>query len=89
MASTSRLTLPPVLLLSLHAGALADKAPKRTLLLATQSVAMISALLLALLLFSGPIQVWHVLLAALIGGIVSASVDSRPPRPYNCITTDW
>lgn len=62
----------PVLLLSLHAGALADKAPKRTLLLATQSVSMVSALLLALLLFSGQIQVWHVLLAALIGGIISA-----------------
>jgi len=62
----------PVLLLSLPAGALADKAPKRTLLLATQSVSMISALMLALLLFSGTIQVWQVLLAALIGGIVSA-----------------
>jgi MFS family permease len=62
----------PVLLLSLPAGALADKAPKRSLLLATQSVSMISALLLALLLFSGQIQVWHVLLAALIGGTVSA-----------------
>ena len=62
----------PVLLLSLPAGALADKAPKRTLLLMTQSVSMISALLLALLLFSGQIQVWHVLLAALLGGIVSA-----------------
>ena len=62
----------PVLLLSLHAGALADKAPKRTLLLVTQSVSMISALLLALLLYSGLIQVWHVLAAALIGGIVAA-----------------
>jgi MFS family permease len=62
----------PVLLLSLPAGALADKAPKRTLLLITQSVAMISALLLALLLFIGHIQVWHVLVAALLGGIVAA-----------------
>jgi MFS family permease len=62
----------PVLLLSLHAGALADKAPKRTLLLITQSVAMISALVLALLLFIGQIQVWHVLVAALLGGIMSA-----------------
>jgi MFS family permease len=62
----------PVLLLSLPAGALADKAPKRTLLLITQSVAMISALLLALLLFIGQIQVWHVLVAALLGGIVAA-----------------
>jgi MFS family permease len=62
----------PVLLLSLPAGALADRAPKRRLLLATQTVAMFSALLLALLLFSGQIQVWHVLLAALVGGIVAA-----------------
>jgi MFS family permease len=62
----------PVVLLSLPAGALADKAPKRTLLLITQSVSMISALVLALLLFSGQIQSWHVLLAALLGGIVSA-----------------
>src|SRR6266498_1468841 len=62
----------PVLVCSLPAGALADKAPKRTLLLVTQSVSMISALLLALLLFIGQIQVWHVLAAALIGGIVAA-----------------
>ena len=62
----------PVLLLSLPAGALADKAPKRTLLLITQSVSMISALLLALLLFTGQIQGWHVLVAALLGGVVSA-----------------
>jgi MFS family permease len=62
----------PVLVLSLPAGALADKMPKRTLLLATQSVSMLSALLLALLLYSGQIQVWHVLLAALVGGVVSA-----------------
>ena len=71
----------PVLLLSLHAGALADKAPKRTLLLITQSVAMISALALALLLYSGQIQVWHVLLAALIGGIVAA-VDNPARQAF-------
>jgi MFS family permease len=71
----------PVVLLSLPAGALADKAPKRTLLLITQSAAMISALLLALLLYIGQIQVWHVLLAALIGGIVSA-VDNTARQAF-------
>src|SRR3954469_9143082 len=55
----------PVLLLSGPAGPRADKAPKLTLLLITQSGAMISALLLALLLYTDQIQVWHVLLAAL------------------------
>src|SRR5262245_58159769 len=49
----------PVLVCSLPAGTLADRLPKRPLLLATQLVAMILALLLALLLFSGMIQVWH------------------------------
>jgi MFS family permease len=62
----------PVLLISLPAGALADRAPKRLVLLAVQTISMFSALLLALLLFSGLIQVWHVLIAALVGGIVSA-----------------
>jgi MFS family permease len=62
----------PVLLFSLPAGALADRLPKRRLLLAMQSISMISALLLGLLLYSGLIQVWHILLAALVGGTVSA-----------------
>jgi MFS family permease len=62
----------PVLLFSLSAGALADRLPKRRLLLAMQSISMISALLLGLLLYSGLIQVWHILLAALVGGTVSA-----------------
>ena len=62
----------PVLVISLPAGALADRAPKRLVLLAVQTIAMLSSLLLALLLFTGMIEVWHVLVAALVGGIVSA-----------------
>ncbi|HET9224111.1 MAG TPA: MFS transporter [Roseiflexaceae bacterium] len=62
----------PVLVISLPAGALADRAPKRLVLLAVQTIAMLSALLLAMLLFTGMIEVWHVLVAALVGGIVSA-----------------
>lgn len=62
----------PVLILSASAGALADRVPKRTLLLATQGTAMAMALLLALLIFSDAVQVWHVLIAALMVGIASA-----------------
>ncbi len=62
----------PVLLLSAPAGAFADRVPKRTLLLVTQGTAMATALLLALLIFSHMVQVWHVLLAALLVGIASA-----------------
>lgn len=62
----------PVLLFSLPAGALADRVPKRTLLLMTQVVAMLLALVLALLTLTGLVQVWHVLLLAALLGLVNA-----------------
>jgi MFS family permease len=68
----------PVLLLSLPAGALADRAPKRRLLMVTQSVAMASALTLGGLTLSGRIEVWHVLVAALVVG--SAMAFEGPAR---------
>jgi MFS family permease len=77
----------PVLVCSLPAGALADRLPKRPLLLAVQSVAMISALLLALLLFSGLIQEWHVLVAALVGGVVS-SIDNTTRQAFTIELVD-
>lgn len=62
----------PVMLLSLPAGTLADRFPKRRLLLITQSTAMTCALTLALLTLTGLVQVWHVLLIATILGCSSA-----------------
>jgi MFS family permease len=62
----------PVLILSLPAGAIADRFPKRRILLVTQSVAMASSLLLALLTISGLVQVWMVLILALAIGLASA-----------------
>jgi MFS family permease len=71
----------PVLLLSMHAGALADRFPKRKILLIVQVVSMCSALTLATLLFSGYIQVWHVLLAALLGGVMG-SVENTTRQAF-------
>ncbi len=62
----------PVLILSVPAGALADRVPKRTLLLITQGTAMTTASLLAMLIFGDAVQVWHVLIAALMVGVASA-----------------
>ncbi|MCG8347530.1 MAG: MFS transporter [Chloroflexales bacterium] len=62
----------PILLFSLPAGALADRVPKRTLLLTTQVIAMLLALVLALLTLTGLVQVWHVLLLAALLGLVNA-----------------
>lgn len=62
----------PVLLLSLPAGAVADRVPKRTILLVTQSVAMACALTLAALTLGGVVQVWMVLVLAVMLGTASA-----------------
>ncbi len=62
----------PVLVLSPFAGAIADRINKRALLVATQSCAMLLALVLSALVFSGLIQVWHVVLVAAALGVVNA-----------------
>src|SRR3954451_7153268 len=45
----------PVLVLSLFAGVLVDRLPKRKLILATQTLAMLQALVLGLLVVSGQV----------------------------------
>lgn len=58
----------PVMLLSLFGGVLADRLPKRRVLLFTQSSALIQAVILWILVATGSVQLWHVLaLAALLG----------------------
>jgi MFS family permease len=58
----------PVMLFALFGGVLADKLPKRTVLLFTQSSATLQAFVLWILVASGGVQLWHVLvLAALLG----------------------
>ncbi|GIV88911.1 MAG: MFS transporter [Chloroflexus sp.] len=62
----------PVLLLSLFAGTIADRFPKRRILLITQSTAMVLAAMLAFLTLRGVVQIWHVLILALLLGVVNA-----------------
>lgn len=62
----------PVLLFSLAAGTLADRVSKRNLLITTQVVAMLLAITLAILTLSGLIQVWHVLVLAVLLGTANA-----------------
>src|SRR3954468_15064602 len=49
----------PLLVLSLVAGVVADRAPKRRLLVVTQIAAILQAGLLGLLTLSGTIQLWQ------------------------------
>ena len=68
----------PVMLLSLFGGVLADRFPKRRVLLFTQSFAMLQASILWILVVSGHIQVWEVLvLACLLGFTNSFDMPTR------------
>ncbi len=68
----------PVLLFSIFGGVFADRWPKRRVLLVTQAVAMIQALLLWALIASGTVQLWHIYVLAMLLGLTS-SLD-QPTR---------
>ena len=60
----------PALIGAPMAGVLTDRLPRRLLVLATQSVSLVQASLLATLTLTGVVRVWHVLVLALFQGIV-------------------
>jgi MFS family permease len=62
----------PVMLLGLFGGVVADRFPKRQLLLFTQSVMLSLALILGFLTWTGTIALWHIYAAALILGVMNA-----------------
>jgi MFS family permease len=68
----------PVLIFGLFGGVIADRYPKRTLLIITQSVATLMALTLGVLALSGAVQVWHVYAVATVLGFVT--VVDNPTR---------
>src|SRR5881394_1870941 len=59
----------PVMFLALFGGVLADRLPKRTVLLCTQSMAAVQAIVLWTLVATHTVQLWHVLVLAAILGI--------------------
>lgn len=58
----------PILFLSLAGGVAADRMDRRKLLIGSQLMQMASALALALLIFTGQIEIWHILVAAVFTG---------------------
>jgi MFS family permease len=59
----------PMLLFSTWGGSLADRHPKRTILLFTQSGMMILAFIFAALVWRSLVQPWHILVLAALGGV--------------------
>ncbi len=62
----------PALTLTLGAGVVVDRVPKRTLLLMTQAFMMILAFILAVDVFSGWVQPWHIVILSFSLGIANA-----------------
>ncbi len=62
----------PILVLSLFGGVVSDRLPKRTLLAVTQSCNGIIALLVAILVITDLVQIWHMIIAAVLSGTVFA-----------------
>jgi MFS family permease len=64
--------LLPVVPISLLGGAISDRVPRRNLILVTEIVLMGQAFVLALLTWSGMIQVWHVMVLSFVLGAAAA-----------------
>jgi len=59
-------------LFMLYGGVVADRIPRRNLLITTQSVMMVLALILAALTFSNEVQPWHIFVLAFLLGIANS-----------------
>jgi len=71
----------PILLLSIVTGAFADRLPKRRLLVTTQCILALLALVLAALVTTGAVRYWHVGVVAVLAGIAQA-FDSPARQSY-------
>jgi MFS family permease len=68
----------PILLFTLIGGVVADRFPKRNLLLVTQALSIVPALVLGILTSFGVVHVWQVaVLAAVLGTINAVDIPTR------------
>jgi MFS family permease len=72
------LQFTPMLCFSVFAGAFADRLRKRRLLLATQSLLLVQALTLSVLVWTGHVRYWHVaVLATMLGAVTTIDMPAR------------
>lgn len=68
----------PMTFVSLLGGALADRVPKRSLMIISQAISCFTVLILATLDYIGLIRYWHLIVIGFINGsVVAASMPSR------------
>jgi MFS family permease len=78
---TTALQFLPTLVLGLFGGVIADRFPKRKILLVTQATMGTCAGILALTAFTGQVQVWHVYTMAFFLGLATA-VDNPTRQSF-------
>ena len=69
---TTALQFLPMLLLSAHAGLVADRVDQRKFLILTQSAMGLVSAVVAIDVLAGTARLWHVYLAAFLGGLAAA-----------------
>src|SRR4029078_5422724 len=72
LGTVTLLQFLPITIFVLFAGVIADRVPKRNFILVTQALAMTQALILAALVWSGRVELWHVYVLALVLGMANA-----------------
>lgn len=71
LSLVSAMQFMPILLFSLFAGVLIDRIPKKKILLFTQSASLLTALAIALLIWTKQIQYWHLLVSSTVLGLIN------------------
>jgi len=71
----------PFLLLAPWTGAIADRFPKRDILMVTQTLLAVDSLALGLLTVTGSVQLWHVYVLAFLMGVITA-VDNPARQAF-------
>ena len=72
LGTVTTLQFLPITVFTLFGGAFADRFPKRRVLMLTQSLALVQALTLGLLVLTDTVQLWHVYALALMLGTINA-----------------
>ena len=79
----------PVLLVSLPAGVFADRSNKRRVVVATQALALVQALVVAALIWMHRVELWHVAAAAVFLGLVNAvDIPTRQSLIFDLVGKD-
>lgn len=68
----------PILVATPWMSVFVDRFDRRNLLILTQSMSMVQALLMAVLTLTGLIEVWHIMALSLLIGLINALDNPHP-----------